>query len=102
MSQNNIINKAGQARETVTVYFENKAHEIPAGISVAAAVLGHFDTIHTCVNVSTGEKRGPHCLMGVCFDCMVEINGIPNQQGCLVMVEDGMQIKRQEALFGGQ
>lgn len=87
-------------KDTVTVYFEDKAYEVPEGISVAAAVLGHFNTRHTCINTSTGEKRGPHCLMGVCFDCMVEIDGVPNQQGCLVTVKEGMCIQRQEVLWG--
>ena len=90
------------AKETVTVFFEDNAQQVPAGISAAAAVLGYFKTNHTCTNPSTGEKRGPHCLMGVCFDCMVEINGVPNQQGCMVPVEEGMRIRRQEALFGGE
>jgi len=95
-------NDRRQDKETVTVYFEDTAHEVPEEISVAAAVLGHFNSNHTCVNSSTDEKRGPHCLMGVCFDCMVEIDGIPNQQGCLVTVRDGMRIERQEALLGGE
>lgn len=86
--------------EKVTVFFEGEAHEVPKGISVAAAVLGHFHSNQTCVNNSTGQKRGPHCLMGVCFDCMVEIDGLPNQQGCLVMVKNGMRIERQGALWG--
>ena len=87
--------------DKVTVYFEGNAHEVPEGISVAAAVLGHFNTKHTCTNSATGEKRGPHCLMGVCFDCMVEIDGVPNQQGCLITVKEGMHIARQGVLLGG-
>lgn len=43
----------------------------------------------------TGTKRAPYCMMGVCFDCLVEIDGIPNQQGCMITVKDGMRISRQ-------
>jgi predicted molibdopterin-dependent oxidoreductase YjgC len=34
--------------------------------------------------------------MGICFDCLVEIDGRPNQQGCMIEVQAGMQIVRQE------
>jgi predicted molibdopterin-dependent oxidoreductase YjgC len=33
--------------------------------------------------------------MGVCFDCLVEIDGVANRQSCLVMAADGMRIRRQ-------
>jgi len=35
--------------------------------------------------------------MGVCFECLVEIDGRPNQQACQAMIRDGMQIRRQQA-----
>jgi hypothetical protein len=31
-------------------------------------------------------------MMGVCFDCLVTIDGVGNRQGCLVRVRDGMQV----------
>ena len=34
-------------------------------------------------------------MMGVCFDCLVEINGNANRQACMTQVEDGMRINRQ-------
>jgi predicted molibdopterin-dependent oxidoreductase YjgC len=34
-------------------------------------------------------------MMGVCFDCLVEIDGVPNRQACLTEAVDGMQIRRQ-------
>ena len=35
--------------------------------------------------------------MGVCFECLVEIDGRPNQQACQAIIRDGMQIRRQQA-----
>ncbi|MDR5664870.1 (2Fe-2S)-binding protein, partial [Burkholderia cenocepacia] len=35
----------------------------------------------------------PFCMMGVCFDCLVEIDGVPNVQGCMTPVADGMQVR---------
>ena len=37
--------------------------------------------------------RGPFCMMGVCFDCLVEIDGVPNVQGCMTPVREGMQVR---------
>lgn len=34
-------------------------------------------------------------MMGICFDCLVTIDGVANQQACLIMVEAGMQIQTQ-------
>jgi sarcosine oxidase subunit alpha len=34
-------------------------------------------------------------MMGVCFDCLVEIDGVGNRQGCLVPVREGMAVSRQ-------
>ena len=81
--------------ETVTVYFEGEACEVPAGVTVAAALLGHDDD-HFCRSAAEGQKRAPYCLMGVCFECLVEIDGIMNRQACLEPVREGMRVKRQQ------
>jgi NADH dehydrogenase/NADH:ubiquinone oxidoreductase subunit G len=33
--------------------------------------------------------------MGVCFDCLVEVDGTPNVQACMVAVRDGMRVRLQ-------
>ncbi len=43
----------------------------------------------------TGSARGPYCMMGVCFDCLVEIDGEGNRQACMIEARDGMVVKRQ-------
>ena len=44
----------------------------------------------------SGAPRLPYCMMGVCFDCLVTIDGVGNRQGCLVPVAEGMQIETQK------
>ena len=85
-------------QDTVTIYFEDEALTVPADISVAAAVLGPGHAGHTGKNPVKGDNRAPVCLMGVCFECMMEIDGVPNQQSCLVTVREGMKVKRQNTL----
>ena len=43
------------------------------------------------------EGRGALCGVGVCYECLVSINGLPNQRACMVEVEDGMEIEIDEA-----
>ncbi|MCX6554166.1 MAG: (2Fe-2S)-binding protein [Candidatus Aminicenantes bacterium] len=39
-----------------------------------------------------GEARGPFCGMGVCYECLVTIDGTPKQRSCMVEVADNMEI----------
>ena len=41
-----------------------------------------------------GSGRAPFCMIGNCFECLVEIDGVANRQGCLVPVRDGMRLRR--------
>lgn len=41
-----------------------------------------------------GSPRAPFCMMGVCFECLVEVDGIRNQQACMIQVKDGMRVSR--------
>jgi hypothetical protein len=67
---------------------------VPAGASAAAAVLAAgFESIReTPVDRS---ERAPYCMMGVCFDCLAEIDGVANRQSCIIVVRPGMRINRQ-------
>lgn len=87
--------------KTVTVEFEGSAVTVPSEITVAAAVLGHGGKDHTRLSPISGEKRAPYCFMGVCHECLVTIDGVPNQQACIIEVKEGMKIKRQLELPGG-
>jgi D-hydroxyproline dehydrogenase subunit gamma len=44
----------------------------------------------------SGSPRAPYCMMGVCFECLMEIDGIANRQACMVRVRPGMRITRQQ------
>ncbi len=85
--------------KAVTLWFEEQpilAHE---GESVAAALLAAGVDYLRSAPVS-GTARAPYCWMGVCFDCLLEIDGQPNQQSCLIAVQDEMRIHRQPSSMG--
>jgi predicted molibdopterin-dependent oxidoreductase YjgC len=87
--------------KTVTIDFEGIALQVPETTTIAAAVLSHGGKNHTRLSPASGEKRAPYCFMGVCHECLVEIDGIPNQQACIIEVKEGMKIRRQLELPGG-
>jgi predicted molibdopterin-dependent oxidoreductase YjgC len=70
--------------------------DLPAreGQTVAAALLaaGHRVFRHTG---REGEPRGLFCGMGICFDCIMQIDGRPNLRACQVLVRDGMRVTTQ-------
>ncbi len=65
-----------------------------AGDSVAAALLAAGIVSCRTTPVS-GAPRAPYCMMGVCFDCLVTIDGVGNRQACLVRVRHGMRVETQ-------
>jgi predicted molibdopterin-dependent oxidoreductase YjgC len=80
--------------ERVTITVDGTQVRAAAGDSVAAALLAAgFD--HCRTTPVSGAPRGPYCMMGVCFDCLVTIDGVGNRQGCLVRVREGMAVTLQ-------
>jgi predicted molibdopterin-dependent oxidoreductase YjgC len=83
-----------------TVCFTLDAEPVMAreGDTLAAAILAHSGA-PTRVTAK-GGPRAPYCMMGVCFDCLVEVDGRPNVQACLIPVREGMAVRRQDGLRG--
>jgi predicted molibdopterin-dependent oxidoreductase YjgC len=78
----------------VAITINGKPFKVPAGESVAAAVLAS-DIRYTRTTPVSGTPRAPFCLMGVCYECLMIINGLPNQRACKQTVTEGMSIKTQ-------
>jgi D-hydroxyproline dehydrogenase subunit gamma len=82
------------AGETVTSTVDGSSVRALAGDTVAAALFAAgYD--HCRTTPVSGAPRAPYCMMGVCFDCLVTIDGVGNRQGCLVRVRDGMKVELQ-------
>jgi len=86
-------------KETVPVTVEGRELRVPEGASAATAfLLAGLSAIRE--TPITGAPRAPYCLMGVCFDCLAEIDGVANRQSCMVTVASGMTIRRQRGRRG--
>jgi predicted molibdopterin-dependent oxidoreductase YjgC len=89
------------ASPTVTVTINGNPFQAPQGCTAAVAALLAGATPTRTTPVS-GEPRAPYCMMGVCFECLMEIDGVANQQACLVTVAEGMRINRQPGAVTAQ
>jgi len=78
----------------VTLSVDGEPCRVPAGASVASALLQR-GSIARLTGLS-GSPRAPYCMMGVCFDCLVRIDGVPNRQACMVVAEPGMDVRCQD------
>ena len=78
-----------------TVTFDGREIEALPGQTVAAALWAAGITSWRTTR-RTGRPRGIFCGIGVCFDCLVTVNGRPNQRACLVPVHSGDVIRTQE------
>jgi len=74
--------------------FEGRPLVCRDGDSVAAALLA--DGHAACRDTAVGNvPRGPYCMMGICYDCLVTIDGRPNRQACMTRAREGMAVERQ-------
>lgn len=82
----------GDARAAGSVVIHVDGRDVAAalGISVAAALLaaGH-STLRR--SPTAGTPRGAFCLMGVCQECTVLIDGRA-ERACMTAVRDGLTV----------
>ncbi len=81
----------------MTGRFELDGSAVPFrdGQSVGAALVAHGVTAWRTTR-GAGRPRGLFCGIGICFDCLVTVDGAPNQRACLVRARDGLQVTSQE------
>ena len=89
-----MFRRLGDEGATLTLTVDGKEIRARIGDTAAAAMLaagiGRFRTTPV-----SGAARAPYCMMGVCFDCLVTIDGVGSRQACLVPVREGMAIETQ-------
>ena len=77
--------------ETIAVSLNGKPLAVPAGTTVAVAVLlGGQAKFRRSVS---GEPRGPLCGMGMCFECRVTVDGVRYVKSCQTLCKSGMRIE---------
>ncbi len=74
--------------------FDGEKIDASTGQSVAAALLAANQRTLRKTRFNNNE-RGVFCGIGVCFDCLVVIDGITNQRACLIEAKPGMKVQTQ-------
>jgi len=77
-------------RPHVPVWFNGNELSLPEGANLAAALLATGVGRFRQTPVS-GAPRAPYCMMGACFDCLIEIGGV-TRQACMLEVSEGMRL----------
>ncbi len=65
------------------------------GQTVGAALVAHGVVSWRTTRVAE-RPRGLFCGIGICFDCLVTVDGVPSQRACLVRAREGMHVTTQE------
>ncbi len=74
--------------------FDGEKIDAITGQSVAAALLAANQRTLRRTRFNNND-RGVFCGIGVCFDCLVVIDGITNQRACLIEAKPGMKVQTQ-------
>jgi sarcosine oxidase subunit alpha len=80
----------------VRISINKKEYTAVRGETVLAALVASGYTSFR-KSRKIGERRGPLCGMGVCYECQVSVNGVSNQRACMAEVEDRMEIVLDES-----
>jgi predicted molibdopterin-dependent oxidoreductase YjgC len=88
------------AGDEIVIELDGETVSVPAAVSVAAAML-YLGAVPMRNTPLSGAARAPFCMMGVCFECLVEIDGVGDQRACQVQVRPGMRLRRQLAARRG-
>ena len=65
------------------------------GETIAAALLAAEHRVMR--RTEKGDRpRGIFCGMGICFDCLITVDGRPHLRACITLAEPGMQVVTQD------
>lgn len=78
--------------DRVTLTFDGEPIVAAVGQSVGAA-LTDAGVVAWRRTRAGGRPRGLFCGIGICFDCLIRVDGAPHQRACLVPVREGMRLE---------
>lgn len=74
--------------------FNDQSVTAISGQSIGAALIADNQRAFRKTRFNQND-RGLFCGIGVCFDCLVVVDGVSNQRACLIEVKPGMRVQRQ-------
>ena len=80
-----------QRGQAVTITVDGVPIQAYLGETIAGALLANGQRAWR--RTENGKPRGLFCGMGICFDCLVTVDGVSNVRACVTPVSDGMVIE---------
>jgi len=79
--------------DQIAFHIEVNGQLVPArqGQTIAAVLLSAGRRVWR--RTQRGDPRGLFCGMGVCFECLVTVDGMDGQRACMTLAEPGMQVQ---------
>lgn len=74
----------------ISLYINGQATACYPGETVATVLLAAGVGVFR--RTAGGAARAPVCNMGVCFDCLVTIDGRPSVRSCMTRAVENMRI----------
>jgi predicted molibdopterin-dependent oxidoreductase YjgC len=80
-----------QRGEPIDLLVDGEVIKAYAGETIAGALTAAGRRVfrHT---EGTGAPRGVFCGIGICFDCLVTVEGMGRVRSCMVPVQPGMRV----------
>ena len=77
--------------EPIDLLVDGETIKAYAGETIAGALTAAGRKVfrHTS---KTGAPRGLFCGIGICFDCLVTVEGLGQVRSCMVSVQPGMRV----------
>jgi predicted molibdopterin-dependent oxidoreductase YjgC len=73
---------------------DGEPHDVPEGRTIAAVLIAAGRSSWRTTR-NGGRPRGVFCGIGVCFDCLVVVNGVPDVRACQRVPADGDVVRTQ-------
>ena len=93
------IERMGKRGTSFQIEVDGRPMLAYAGETVAAALFANDKRILRYTS-KRREPRSLYCGIGVCYDCLVTVNGLPNQRACMTQVEPGLVVRTQRGIAG--
>ena len=82
------------SQSNIEFTFDDQTITAISGQSIGAALLAANQRSLRETRFNNND-RGLFCGIGVCFDCLVIVDGISNQRACLIEAKPGMKVQKQ-------
>jgi sarcosine oxidase subunit alpha len=76
--------------EPIEITVDGRRLRVEPGTTVLAA-LWNAGIPHLRRSVN-GSARGALCAMGICYECRLTVDGVPQRRACLELCRPGMEV----------